>query len=233
VDDGSYRLLQQLNTGGLNQEVRSVCISPDGQVVVAGTVGGTILKWNLSQGKSLPEVVKAHAGIINQIVFSPNKDTFVSAGSDGFLKVWNLLSLQAPPVSHHLQSPVLALALSEQTRLLAEGTHGGTVALFNTSRLSDDPVRFKADASPVQAVAFSPAGGHLATGHAAGSVKLWEASGLHKRPVELIGHRSGINAIRFSPDQKTFATCSYDNTIRIWTLGALNENPVLIEDNDS
>jgi len=69
--------------------------SPDGTKIVAGGNGDITVydyyydynEWTL---KILFQNVDAHAGRVNDVVFSPDSSQIVSGGADGALKLWDL-----------------------------------------------------------------------------------------------------------------------------------------------
>ncbi|WP_333026526.1 MULTISPECIES: WD40 domain-containing protein [unclassified Microcoleus] len=71
---------------GHSDYVKSVAISPDGQILASGSGDNTIKLWNLKNGHTL-FTLTGHSAI-NSVCFSPDGNTLVSGSNDGSIKIW-------------------------------------------------------------------------------------------------------------------------------------------------
>ena len=74
-----------------SRAVYSLAWSPDDTKIVAGGDGG-ITVYDAINLEILFQNVNAHAGRVNDVVFSPDSSHIVSGGADGALKLWSLVA---------------------------------------------------------------------------------------------------------------------------------------------
>jgi WD40 repeat protein len=60
-------------------------------MIVAGG-GGDITVYDASTLEILSQKVNAHAGRVNDVVFSPDSSQIISGGADGALKLWDVVA---------------------------------------------------------------------------------------------------------------------------------------------
>ena len=91
---GSGRLLRTLT--GHSDWVRSVAISPDGQLLASGSSDKTIKIWNLGSGRLL-RTLTGHSDPVGSVAFSPDGQLLASGGgcwslicdkSDNDIRIW-------------------------------------------------------------------------------------------------------------------------------------------------
>lgn len=70
-----------------NAIVSSLCVSADGERLVAGTELGRLTVWNIATGQVLARL-QAHSGPVNTAVFSRDGARLLSGGGDGLVIVW-------------------------------------------------------------------------------------------------------------------------------------------------
>jgi len=124
---------------------------------------------------------------------------------------------------------VNSIAFHPNGRILASGSHDGTVRLWDVTSGQEMQWPLQGTA-PVYSVAFSPDGRTLAWGSGDGTVQLRDVSaapvlskaeGLNtgmargRRLHQLKGHVGEVNSVAFSPDGRTLASDS-DKTVVLW-----------------
>jgi len=110
----------------------------------------------------------------------------------------------------------LALAFSQDNRLLATGSTDNLVRLWDASS-GDVLLQFQGHAAPVTDVAFDRNGQLLASSSEDNSVRVWDMV----RRVEqyhLEGHSDWVLGITFSPDGRWLASGSRDHSVRLWNM---------------
>lgn len=69
--------------------VTSVCISPDGRLVAAGSLDTIVRIWEVSTG-ALVERLKGHRDSVYSVAFTPDGKGLVSGSLDKTLKYWDV-----------------------------------------------------------------------------------------------------------------------------------------------
>ncbi len=207
--------LQQLSPGhAAEHSVRSVAVSPTGDLLASGGSDGVILLWDLVQ-RQLLQRFEFHPGPIEDLAFSPDGAYLASSCEQDRVMVLRLASGEAGSIATGetptgiawSPSGLLAVALAQGEILIAEPTGHARH-------------RFRAHDSDIADLAFSPNGSALATAGRDGRVLLWSAEMTIHRSFS--GHRGNLTRLAWSPDGGMLATCGVDGTVRLWdtTTGA-------------
>jgi WD40 repeat protein len=91
VDDG--KIVASLSKPPNSPNMKSVSFSLDGNMLAAGGGwgnGGVIKLWQVSDWSLIREL---QTTLIYSIAFSPNKQTFASAGGDGTIMIWQVVNI--------------------------------------------------------------------------------------------------------------------------------------------
>jgi WD40 repeat protein len=153
------------------------------------------------------------------------------------------LSAQVPkpaPIKQHdvltgHTKAVLTVAFSADGKVLASGSRGGTIRLWDV-RTGKVTLTLSDPSTDLPCLAFSPDGRTLATSVYGGKrINLLDVETGKDRAI-LEGHRAAVHSLACSPDGKTLASASLDGTARLWdlktgeeqaTLGRLDEKLIL------
>jgi WD40 repeat protein len=148
-------------------------MSPDGTVLAAGNVDGTISLWDIASGQSRA-TLPAGKEMILAIAFSGDGSLLASAGGDSRIRVWDVGSgrLRATLLGH--DGPITALAFSADGHSLASGGEDRTVRVWDATH-PVEPAVFRGQGEVVLAVAFSPDGRLVASSSLCDrGVRLWD-----------------------------------------------------------
>lgn len=208
--------------------ITEVGFSPDSRFVISGS--RSIKIWDVSTHRSVCKVEYPHEGAVLTTQFSPVSDSvFVSAGSDGLVKLWNW----TPGASEVRPGPVHVAGKRaiRDARFSADGKHvlvvgdGGYAALWTPESGHVLTLPVGESAPNLLAGALSADGHWVLVGGADRLARLWKlsddlTSAEAFPPCE--GHADQIDAVAFlepSPGNTAelrLLTGSRDKSLRIW-----------------
>jgi len=203
--------------GHSNSGVDAVAFSPDGKVIVSGSVDGGLRLWNVASGREIRRFDGPSARV-TAVAFARDGKSFIS-GNGGTLRLWDLANgreirrFEGGPFSGDFAaiSPdggsMLSWGGADKTLRVWDVASGRLIRHF-------DIRRSEVHKAWIRSAAFSPDGKSIAIG-ADETLLLWDvASGREIRRFE--GHAGDVKAVAFSPDGKTIISGSTDRTLRLW-----------------
>jgi RNA polymerase sigma factor (sigma-70 family) len=200
------------------REVRALALTPDGEMLAAGTGDptATLRVWNLADNR---DIVLAHAGPVSAVAFSPDGRNLAAGGDSGQVTLYSPAEDgKALPLRGRHSGPVRALAYAPDGQTLASAGQDGTVLLWRLPSLAE-PVRLEASAAPLAAVVYSPDGKILAAAGRDGIIRLWDAGSL-KEQVPLRQAPGAVTSLDFAAAGNLLASGSTDKVVRVWDLAS-------------
>lgn len=208
----------QATVQGSGYLASSFAYSPDGEILAIASegnrlTGGSSIALFDRDGHALGELW-GHVARINDLSFSPNGQTLVSAGFDGTVRVWNL----APPTPKRLvghRDEVKTVVFSPDGQLLASTGADSTTRVWQLN--GQELHQFaNPDSGAVSEASFSPNSQWLALGYDNGSVALHNlTTGTTQHwPI----HKGAIRSVDFSHDRDMFVSSSDDGTVNVMNL---------------
>jgi WD40 repeat protein len=206
-DDGTVRLWDpgirpELRViGGHRGPVTSVSFDAGGKILLTAGLDGVA---RLRRGGKVVRTFSHGAPVVDAAI---SGGLVVTAGSDGFVRLWPLEGGR-PRVLRH-GSALTSVALN--TDQIATAGNDGTVRLW---RVFDGKLlRSLEHPAPVLDVAFDPTGERIATAGADDVGRVWANGRIVRR---LVGHTDEVTSIAFGPNGGLIVTASRDHDVRLW-----------------
>lgn len=205
---------------GHTQSIRSLAITPDGEILASGSDDKTVKLWQLATGQIIG-TLKGHSKSVTSVAMSSDGEILASGSEDKTIKLWQLttgLQIGKLTLGNWFSGDsgcVYAIAISPDGEILVSLSTSGEVKLWNL-KSGQEIQRLRGDTTWIQAIAISPDGETLAAG-SGDTIKLWNLN-TGRRLRLLKGHNSWVRTVAFSPDGQTLASGSDDTTIKLWQL---------------
>jgi WD40 repeat protein/serine/threonine protein kinase len=194
-------------------------ISADGRRAAISHAGKPdILVIDLTTGREVARLSDLRPTVIS-LALSPDGRQLVTAGFDGFLKVWDVALATHRSIRAFLD-PVWGLAFSPDGQSFAAGGNNRDIKIWNTSNWTQTE-KLNGHSSTVLCVAFAPDGQRLLSGGEDELALVWPAR-VPRPPEEKSqllrgpGWGDRTAAIAFSPDSQMFAGTAADGTVKVW-----------------
>jgi len=212
-DTVAGKLLKE-GLGGAGQILKSIAVSPDGKMLIAGRSKGAALFCDIGKGQCSPLNMQDGNPITNA-AFSPTGKLF-ALGSLNSLRLWvpgastfdkSVPSLRSSSVVFQPGAGAL-LAAGGDSAQLVDVSSGKPVA-----KLADS------DASYVHTVAFSPDGQLLAYARDDGNIILRVVHSATHAELARVRAGNAVYALAFSSDGETLASGDEGGNLQLWDLG--------------
>ncbi|NMO14113.1 WD40 repeat domain-containing protein [Pyxidicoccus fallax] len=197
------------------EAVVSLAVSPDRQLVAAGTTKGAVRVLEAGSGRQVLELSGVN-GSVRALAFSPDGKV-LAAGGDPDIHLWSVPSGTALGRLVGHTAKVWTLAFDGTGERLASGGSDKTVRVWDVGRRQP---RFHLDAGErVRAVVFTPSGDTLVTAGMRQPIRFWSAA--EGRLLKTLDEGSvGILALAISPDGRFLASGGLDMRVKVWSLPA-------------
>ena len=205
--------------------VRSVSVSPKGDMIAAGCGNGKIYFMDAQSGE-VKRALSGHSHTVSCLAFKPENPKILVSGSwDKTLKIWDLstaaclstVTVDAGPFG------VLSVSFSPKEDMIAAGCGTGKI-YFIDAQSGEVKRALNAHSDWVRAVSWSPCGKWLASGGDDQMVYIWDAQTFEvKCPVT--GHSREVSSLAFSADGRWVMSGSKDKTIRLWDIHGVVNRP--------
>jgi WD40 repeat protein len=154
-----------------------------------------------------------HEGDVLACAYSPDGHFVLSAGWDGFLRLWETnQGAQVTQIKTGAR-PLSACAVAPDGRRWLAGSMDGMLASWDPM-LQTQSQMFLAHTRPISAIVYS-ADGVLGTTSWDRQITLWDRT-REREGRSLNGHGDIVSGGRFTPDGRSFVSWSHDRTVRVW-----------------
>ena len=224
-DDGSVKLRVLLN----NNKTSPYCApltsvdwcETDPTTMGTSSIDTTCTMWNIETNQAKTQLI-AHDKEVYDIVFSPAKDVFASAGADGSVRMFDLRSLEHSTILYESpqQSPLLRISWNKMDHnYLATLQADGTSVVVLDIRAASVPVaELKAHTQPANAIGWAPHSScHLASAGDDKTVFIWDLTAMPKPitdPFLTYQAEAEINNMAWSSLHADWVALAFGNTLK-------------------
>lgn len=178
---GDLRALRAPNFGSFPREVTCVALTADGRRGFAGHMDGTLVEWDLDQGRFVGELEKHGMWVSSAVIFDQK---LITASWDKTIRIWDLGSDRlAQSLEGHPARVDLALAVPGPRNRIVGACADGSLVVWDLESGQCDGV-MAAHAGSIVGMAARPASGLVTIGWDR-RLRLWD---LESRG--LVGERS-------------------------------------------
>ena len=196
--------------------VLAIALSPNGEILAAGTTSSEIRIWDTGSGTPLL-TYQGHTDWVRSVAFSSDGTMLASAADDQTVRTWDVKTGECLKTFEGHIARVYSVTFSQDGKMLASGGEDQTVRLWEVSGEGNtQSIRtLHGHTNRVRSVAFSPDERIVASGSEDQTMRLWNTSTGECLKV-LQEHEGKVWAVAFSPDGRIVASGSEDQTLRLW-----------------
>jgi WD40 repeat protein len=202
--------------------MRSVAVSPLGDIIAAGGDDGAVRIWNAPNGQI--RILEQCSGPVSVVRFSPNGVLLATVSEEkqtakSRVRVWDLQSNEPLDLGEvGKRSPSLAFSPGGTRLACGSAERDGVIRVWN---LQNGQARvLKGPWGGPSSISISPSGEFIAAADATlldVRIRLWN---LETGAAEILGHSNRqVTSVAFSPDGASLASGSWDETVSLWNVG--------------
>ena len=155
-----------------------------------------------------------HGGEVFSCVYTVDSAFVLSAGWDGFLRLWMVSNNRSVSSLQASSKPLSCCALTPDGTTWLGGSMDGYLSSWD-AMTHQMKLNFIAHIRPISAIEFAPDGRSLAT--ASWDRKLLVRKvGKEREGLALVGHSDLVTGCRWTSDGKELLSWSHDGTLRLW-----------------
>ena len=144
--------------------VQSLSVSPDGNVIAAGTKNGRIVLLSGRNWENVQELYNEENNQVNVVQFNHAGNILISGDLDGNVKLWNWKDIELIKSLRGHTARIVDIKFSPDDKQIATASTDGTIQIWESDDLESLPVVFRDSEGYVLTVAFSPDGKKIVAG---------------------------------------------------------------------
>ncbi|MEU7141078.1 AAA family ATPase [Nocardia sp. NPDC046473] len=194
-------------------------LSPDDPIARARLLATQVLPLDIASAVG-------HQGLVRDLALSLPRKLLASAGSDGFIRLWDVsdprvITPAGPELSGH-HGNVESVAFSPDGGVLTSAGDDGTVRLWDVR----DPHQARevgafATGTAATAIAYLPDGRTVVAGGADGMLSFLDVEvpqSIQRRGTPVAAQAGAVKALTMAPDRPMLASAGGDRSVRLWAV---------------
>lgn len=173
---------------------------------------GSIFQHNIENSTSLN--LTTVEGETAALDISKNGSLYALGLLNGKIVVGNLPTGEYEVIDS-ISSPVSAIAISQDSKLLAAGDRVGNITIYDLNTKTSF-INFNAHEARISNLVFNTDGTILASGSFDSNIKLWDRNNFNNQPIVLSDHESWILSIKFKNNGENLFSGDQDGNIFVW-----------------
>lgn len=203
-----------------------MAFSPDGKILATADRSGEINFWDTDTGKHELEL-RNHNGV-TRIIFGNDRNTFITLGGDGTLRIWDINTWEEQHVFEELinysAQRIFSTAVSPNSFSVVAGDETGIVSIYDP--ISDTKTHeLKGLEGIVSPVAFSSDDNYVVASNFE-NICWWDTD--KKEIKHLIDEPLYVSALTFSPEDSLIASGCLLGDIRLWDVATGEQRQKMI-----
>ena len=155
-------------------------------------------------------------GGVSSLVITPDGQKVVTAGWDGMLRIWNLVTgHEERAIPAHIEA-IGALAITPDGKRIISGADDHLIRVWDLAS-GEQQFELAGHGDLVRSLMVTPDGRTLISGSWDYTLRMWDLD--TGAPMQILtGHEGWVQTIAVTPDGALALSSSWDRTIRVWDL---------------
>ncbi|MCX6156964.1 MAG: protein kinase [Ignavibacteriae bacterium] len=198
-----------------DDDVRTVCFSPDGKYVLSGSDDCNIRLWDIQSGNKIRTYI-GHSGSIHSVCFSPDGKNALSGSYDCEIRLWDIQTGETSRVFKGHTRSVHSVCFSPDGKYALSGSNDYTVRLWDIQS-GKEIKKFNGHTDNINVVLISPNGKYILSGSDDTTLRSWDIeTGKEIKTIEIDGEK--VLFLKFTENNNIAISASKDNTIIFWDI---------------